>query len=157
MTITSLSPEQLRKAANLKEQIEALQAELDSLLGGEFSASVTVTAPATSKPARAGKGRKRFSAETRAKMAAAQKARWAAKKGLQKDSASPAAATAKPEAKPKRRKLSAAGRAAIGAAAKARWAKLRKAKAEAESKKPAKGTKPVAKGRGKKLDESVPF
>lgn len=47
----------------------------------------------------------------KARMAAAQKARWAKVKG-----------------KTKKRKLSRAGRAAIGAAQKARWAKLRAAK-----------------------------
>jgi hypothetical protein len=56
-------------------------------------------------------GRK-VSAAGKARMAAAQRARWATVKG---------------QAKPKR-KLSAAGRAAIAAAQKARWAKIRAAK-----------------------------
>jgi hypothetical protein len=34
MNITDLSPSQLRRAADLKEKIEALQAELASILGG---------------------------------------------------------------------------------------------------------------------------
>jgi hypothetical protein len=55
--------------------------------------------------------RQKVSAAGKARMAAAQRARWAKAKG-----------------KTKKRKLSAAGRAAIGAAQKARWAKLRAAK-----------------------------
>jgi hypothetical protein len=55
---------------------------------------------------------RKVSAAGKARMAAAQKARWARVKG---------------QAKPKR-KLSAAGRAAIAAAQKARWAKIRAAK-----------------------------
>jgi hypothetical protein len=56
-------------------------------------------------------GRK-VSASGKARMAAAQRARWATVKGQAK----------------LKRKLSAAGRAAIAAAQKARWAKLRAAK-----------------------------
>lgn len=65
-------------------------------------------------------GRRTFSAATKAKMAAAQKARWAKLKG----GATAATAAVK---KPKR-KLSAAGRAAIVAAAKARWARVKAGK-----------------------------
>ena len=56
----------------------------------------------------------------RAKMAAAQQARWAKIKGT-------ARATADSDEKPpkKRRKMSAAGRAKIAAAARARWAKVK--------------------------------
>ena len=104
MSIINLSPAQLRKAANLKEKIEALQTQLVALTG-EPSA-----APA--KPAR-----RKLSAAAIAKIRAGQKARWA----KVKSAAQPA-----PKA---RRKMSAAGRAKIAAAAKARWAKVRAAKA----------------------------
>ena len=104
MSIINLSPTQLRKAANLKEKIEALQTQLVALTG-EASA-----APA--KPAR-----RKLSAAAIAKIRAGQKARWA----KVKSAAQPA-----PKA---RRKMSAAGRAKIAAAAKARWAKVRAAKA----------------------------
>lgn len=69
-------------------------------------------------------GRRVFSAATKAKMAASQRARWAAKLGRK----SPTPAAAAPKAK---RKLSAEGRARIIAATKARWAKVRAAKAKA--------------------------
>ena len=62
-----------------------------------------------------------MSAAARARIAAAQKARWAKQKGESE--------TAAPSAAPKRkRKMSAAGRARIIAATKARWARVRAGK-----------------------------
>jgi hypothetical protein len=37
MNMTSLSPTQLRKAADIQEKIQSLQEELGRLLGGEIS------------------------------------------------------------------------------------------------------------------------
>jgi hypothetical protein len=37
MSITSLSPKQLRQAADLKERIDGLQDQLNEILGGEVS------------------------------------------------------------------------------------------------------------------------
>lgn len=68
--------------------------------------------------------RRRFSAETRAKMAAAQQKRWAVAKG---QSSAPAAAAK--SAAPKKRKLSAAGRKRIIEATKKRWAEYKAKKA----------------------------
>jgi len=93
-----------------RQRVKARLAEINSVLG-EGNA---VTAPSA--------GPRRFSAATRAKMAAAQKARWAKRD---------AGAATKP--KPKRR-LSAAGRAAIVAAARARWAKVNAQKAKSGGK-----------------------
>ncbi len=68
----NLTPQQLRKAANIQEKIQSLQKQLGQLLGGELSAPAQTT--------EAPKKRK-FSAATRAKMKAAQRARWAKIKG----------------------------------------------------------------------------
>ena len=68
----NLTPQQLRKAANIQEKIQSLQKQLRQLLGGEVSTAA--------EPTEAPKKRK-FSAATRAKMKAAQKARWAKIKG----------------------------------------------------------------------------
>ena len=114
MSISNLTPSQLRQAADLQEQIEKLQKQLTGLVAGD-------SAPA---PVAAKSGRSKMSASARAKIAAAQRARWAALKG--KGAGKKAAA--KP-AKKGRRKMSAEGRARIAAAAKARWAKVRAAKA----------------------------
>lgn len=101
---------------NEKVKLEARLAAINKVLGGR----VSVAAPA---PATRG-GKRTFSEATKAKMRAAQKARWAKLKGK-----APAAATV--SAPKKQRKMSAAGRAAIVAAAKARWAKVAAAKATA--------------------------
>jgi hypothetical protein len=66
--ITELSPKQLRRAATLKEKIESLQADLARLLGGS-------AAPAPGKPGR--RKRRKMSAEARARIAEAQRRRWA--------------------------------------------------------------------------------
>jgi hypothetical protein len=134
------TPAQLRKAADIQEKIQSLQKELGQLLGGE----VPTPAQATETP----KKKWKFSAAARAKMRAAQKARWAkikegkakpVKKGKKKMSAQGLAniragvakrmaAQGKAASKPvkkARKKISAAARAALAAAAKARWAKAK--------------------------------
>lgn len=50
MNITSISPQQLRQAADLKEQIDGLQDQLNAILGGEVSTPMA-SEPAT-KPGR---------------------------------------------------------------------------------------------------------
>lgn len=90
-----------------KASIEARLAQISKVLGN--GSSIAVSTPA-SQP-----GKRKFSAATKAKMRAAQKARWAKIKGV-------GASTATPK---KRRKMSAAGKAAIRAAQKARWAKVK--------------------------------
>jgi hypothetical protein len=98
------SASQLRRAADIKDEIEALQSKLAGLLGS------TDGAAAPSK-------RRKMSAAARAKIAAAQRTRWAKQHG-----ANTPKATAKP-----RRKLSAAARKRLAQLAKARWAKAKAA------------------------------
>lgn len=100
-----LSVSQLRRAANIKDKIESLQKKLARLLGGMSEAVVP-------------RKRRKMSAAGRAKIVAAQKARWAKVKG-RKSAARPV--------KKARRKMSAAGRAKIAAAARARWVKAKAA------------------------------
>ena len=103
--LLSLTSAQLKHAADIKDKISALEKELASILGS--------LAPAPKK-------KSKMSAVARAKIAAAQKARWAKAK----------TPVAKPAAKPvvkKKSTMSAAGRAKISAAAKARWAKVKAA------------------------------
>jgi hypothetical protein len=123
MSIINLTPAQLRKAADLKERIASLNQELTAILGGNV-------APA--QPAVAKKGG--MSAAGKAKIAAAQKLRWAKVKAAKakaapvaKPAAKPVAAPAKAAAKavkPKR-VISPAARAKMAAAAKAMWAAKR--------------------------------
>ena len=112
--LLSLSPVQLRRAAEIKDQIDQLNDELARIL------QVGGTEPSTS-PKRAG-GRRQMSAEGRRRIADAARARWAkarAAKGPTVANKAPAKG---------RRKMSAAARAKIAAAARARWAKVRAAK-----------------------------
>jgi hypothetical protein len=99
--ISNLSAEQLRRAASVKEQIEKLEVELQGLIGS------TNAAPSTSV-------KRGMSPAARARIGAAQRARWAKLKGKAE----------KPTGR-SRRKMSAAARAKIAAAAKARWAKAK--------------------------------
>jgi hypothetical protein len=102
--LSSLTSAKLRRAAALKDTIARLERKLFSILN--FSPNPT-SSPKKSK----------MSKSARAKIGAAQKARWAKAK---KKTAT------KPTVK-KKRKMSAAGRAKIAAAAKARWAKAKAA------------------------------
>ena len=109
---------QLKHALAIAEKIEALQSELASIMGGS---SISITASAsTPAPVKKQGG---MSAAGRARVAAAQKARWAKLNG---ETSAPAKA---PKAKGKaKRTMSPEARAKIGAAQKARWAKVKKAK-----------------------------
>jgi hypothetical protein len=113
-SINHLSAQQLRQAADLKEKIAALENQLSQLSG---STTNSASAPAPKK-----KGG--MSAAGRARIVAAQKARWAKIKAA-KPAGKPVTA-AKPAKK--KFKMSAAAKAKISAAAKARWAKIKAAK-----------------------------
>lgn len=132
MTMTNLSLPQLRHAVSIKERIDGLQVELDQLFGkSAVAAPTTWLAPAASTTPRTDgrRGRKR-SAAVRARMAAAQQARWANKVKtpvvVTKTTPKPAAkaAPAAP-AKKRKRNFSPEALARISAAAKARWAKAK--------------------------------
>jgi hypothetical protein len=102
------------------EKISAKIADIKERLGqrGPGRPKATATA-ATGTDQAAPQKRRTISKAGRARIAAAQKARWAAQKRQQ--------APATP-AKPKKRKLSAAGLKAIREATKKRWEAYRKAK-----------------------------
>jgi hypothetical protein len=101
---------QLKRAAAIKEHIDALNKELRGLLG----------APANT---RAAPKKIRMSAAVKKKIAAAQRARWA---GLRR--ASPATRSVKPAAKAKKKAFSSATRAKLSAKLKAYWAAKRAGK-----------------------------
>ena len=121
----NLSAQQLRQAANLKEKIDALEKELGQLLNSSANAVAT---PVVAKAPKKTGG---MSAAGKARIVAAQKARWA-KVNAAKSAVKPAATLAKVAgaAKPAKRKfvMSPAAKAKISAAAKARWAKMKAAK-----------------------------
>lgn len=102
----NISVANLKEALAIKEQIESLEAQLAEIMGGEMPVPFVI------KPKK-GRG---MSAAGRARVAAAQTARWAKVKGEVK----------KPEKK-KRKKMSKAVRAKMAAAAKERWKKAKAA------------------------------
>jgi hypothetical protein len=109
--LSSLSVQQLRKAATLKEKIQSLEKELGQLLGS----STNPAAHAVPKK------KWKMSKAARARISAAAKARWAKLKGPK--------ASVKP-ARKARGKMSAAAKAKLSAKMKIAWArrKARKSK-----------------------------
>jgi hypothetical protein len=102
-----VSTAQLQQALVIREKIESLESELNSILGGGEVSSGK-------------RGPKKMSASARRKIAAAQTARWAkVHKAQGTNGAEPV--------KGKRKKMSPAARAKIAAVAKARWAKAKAA------------------------------
>jgi hypothetical protein len=68
----NISADNLRRAASIKDKIESLQSELDTILGGG-----TQIGNGRASFKSTGKKRRKMSAAARAKIAAAQRARWA--------------------------------------------------------------------------------
>lgn len=76
-TLLTLTPAQLNRAADIKEMIASLEKELAGILGASAPTVKTLAA----KPV---KKKRTMSAEGRARVAAAQKARWAKIKAAKK-------------------------------------------------------------------------
>jgi hypothetical protein len=107
MNLFDLTPQQLKRAASLKERIDGLNKQLRGILG----------APAT--PRAAPTRNRTMSASVKKKIAATQRARWAKVR-----SSKPATASARPAAK--KQAFSAATRAKLSAKLKAYWAAKKK-------------------------------
>jgi len=109
--LTDLTTAQLRRIVDIKEQIDSLQGQIDSIGGGEIPIPSPVAVRKKRRMSRAG----------RAASAAGQRARWAKLKNKG------AAPLAPKTAKMKDRRSSPAVRAKLAAAARARWKKARAA------------------------------
>src|SRR4051812_1639815 len=107
-SLTQISAQQLRHAADIQDKITSLQKELNGLLGGSTHSSTSATNERH--------GKRKMSAAGRAAISAAAKARWAEKRG----------SSAKP-ARKGRRKMSDAAKAKLAAAARLRWKKAKAA------------------------------
>ena len=140
-TLSDLSVPELRKVLQIKEEIASLESQLKAVLGASAPSASVVASAAKPVAAKRG-GRRKLSPEARERIAAAQRARWAARRGG-KAVAKPAKAAkvAKPAAGKRggRRKLSPEARERIAAAQRARWAAQRGGKAVAKPAKPAAG------------------
>ena len=105
---SSLTPQQLRQAADLKEKISGLEKQLAGILGADSQVQSKL---------------KTRSAAAKAATSAKMKAAWAKRKAK---AAGQPVQTAAPVKKAKRT-MSAAAKARISEAAKARWAKAKAA------------------------------
>lgn len=127
MSVTTPTRDQLQRALVIAEQIHKLEQELAGILNSPAPVVAASASPKTRGVTSSGK--RYVSPEARAKMAAAQAARWARARG---GSSGAATATTLKAAgglkKGKKRVLSAEGRARIVAALKARHAANRAAK-----------------------------
>jgi hypothetical protein len=110
-SLTNLSPQQLRRAADLQEKISSLQGELAKLLGG---APAAASSPAP---------KRKISAAGIARIRAAQKERWAREKAK-----APTAPAATPPKSGGKRQMSPAAKAKLGARMRAIWAARKAAK-----------------------------
>jgi hypothetical protein len=110
--------DQLKRALHIQENIEALQKEMALIFGERIPSAAKATGNKILNLTGLGpKKRRKMSKAARAKIAAAQKLRWAKQKGNGKKVVA--------KVKRKKGKMSAAGRAAIVKAQKARWAKVK--------------------------------
>jgi hypothetical protein len=75
-TFDTITPAQLRRAAELKEKIESLNRELNQIFGG--------TIPTAAGPVKIDGRRRKMSAAAKAKLSAKLKAAWARRKAAQK-------------------------------------------------------------------------
>lgn len=116
MNLSQITKQLISKRTALENEIARLNAALTAISG--------LGPGRTAKPGPKPRKKRKMSAAGRARIAAAQKKRWAkARKGK-------AVKTAK-----KKRRMSAAVKAAMSAAAKARWAKAKAAKTGTRAKK----------------------
>jgi hypothetical protein len=104
--LTSLTPGQLRKAADIQERILLLKEQLTDLLGAPAD---TGSPPPTKK--------RTMSAAGRARIAAATKARWAKFRATRQQATG---------SKKVKRKMSPGAKAKLSKIAKARWKRARK-------------------------------
>ena len=112
-----ISVKDLQEAISIRQQIDNLQRRLSSLLRGAPQRPTVTTAPTAA-------GRF-FSPATRAKLAAAARARWARRRGT--GAAAPAKSTGSAAPGKRKGQLTPDGRRKLSLLMKARWAARRKA------------------------------
>ena len=123
-TLSDLSVPELRKVLQIKEEIASLEGQLKAVLGASAPAaklSVSVAKPVAGKRG----GRRKLSPEARERIAAAQRARWAASRDGKAASKPAKAEKAVAGKRGGRRKMSPEARERIAAAQRARWAAVR--------------------------------
>jgi hypothetical protein len=119
-TSMDISVKDLQEAISIRQQIDNLQRRLSSLLRGTPQRPTGTTSP--TGPTATGRF---FSPATRAKLAAAARARWARRRGT--GAAAPAKSTGAATPGKRKGQLTAEGRRKLSQLMKARWAARRKA------------------------------
>ena len=109
-TLASLTSQQLRRAADIKDEIEQLSGEVQRILCPTITRTSTVNHKTNGLPTK-----RVMSASARARIGAAQRARWAKLNGHSSVKLKTG------------RTMSSAAKAKIAKAAKARWAKAKAA------------------------------
>ena len=125
---------------NEKAKLEARLNAISKVLGQDVSVPTPSPAASTPDATTTTKGKRTFSAATRAKMKVSQQARWAKKKGK---AAGKTTADAAPAPKKAKRTMSEATKAKMRASHQARWAKLKGKTGAVPA--PAPATAPAAK------------
>ena len=120
--ISPLSSEQIARANELVRAMERIESELQSLFGKEEGVAPSGGKTAVSEPKK-----RTMSPAARARIASAQRARWAKARSAAGKPAPGKKAAVKSSGK-KRRVMSPEARAKIAAAQKKRWAKFRRGK-----------------------------
>ena len=115
-----ISVKDLQEAISIRQQIDNLQQRLSSLLRGAPQRPASTTSPTGPTATR-----RFFSPATRAKLAAAARARWARRRGT--GAAAPAKSTGSAAPGKRKGQLTPAGRRKLSLLMKARWAARRKA------------------------------
>jgi hypothetical protein len=124
-----ISVKDLQEAISIRQQIDNLQRRLSSLLRGAPQRSSAPQRPsAPERPTPPTAAGRYFSPATRAKLAAAARARWARRRGI--GGATPAK---------RKGQLTPAGRRKLSQLMKARWAARRKAGGKQKASTPKKG------------------
>jgi hypothetical protein len=106
---------------DIKQIVSALTAERDRI--NQAIAALEGSSPRLGRPPNSSAGKRTMSASARAKISAAQKARWAKQKGKSAPNKAATPAKKAPAWKP----MSPAARKKLSALAKARWAAAKKA------------------------------
>jgi hypothetical protein len=112
--------ETLEKALHIRKQIAALEKALQEVMGPTPPSLAGIQSSGHKR-----RGKRTMSPEARAKIANAQRLRWAKSKGLESATLAGPVDTAPVSKTKKKGGMSAAGRARIAAAQKARWAKVK--------------------------------
>jgi hypothetical protein len=125
--ISPLTSEKIERASQLVREMERIENELRSIFNGRAERSSGRTSVEEAEAVAETPKKRKMSPAARARIASAQRARWAKARSAAGKPASSTKTTA-PKGVKKKRMMSPEARARIAAAQKKRWAKFRRSK-----------------------------